>query len=51
MGPKPRPKPIQWSLDKAKRESAKATGFDDALPKLPAPKDRRSNGHSDKKRK
>ena len=41
MGPKPRPKPVQWSLDKAKRESAKSPGFDEAPPKLPMPKERR----------
>ena len=51
MGPKHRPKPAQWSLDKAKRESAKSSGFDEAPPKLPAPKDRRSEGKFEKKAK
>lgn len=44
MGPKPRPRPEQWSLDKAKRDQAKQTTFDQAPPKLPQPKERRPDG-------
>jgi hypothetical protein len=51
MGPKHRPKPAEWSLEKAKRDSAKSSGFDEAPPKLPAPKDRRAEAKSGKKGK
>ena len=44
MGPKPRPKPERWSLDRAKRESASKSSFDDAPPKLPEPKARGEHG-------
>ena len=44
MGPKPRPKPEQWSLDRAKRESAAKPPFDQDAPKLPEPKARGEHG-------
>ncbi len=43
MGPKPRPKPSEWSLDKAKREGA-SKPFDQDTPKLPEPKARGDGG-------
>ena len=43
MGPKPRPKPAQWSLEKAKRESA-SKPFDDMNPRMPQPKERGEHG-------
>lgn len=44
MGPKPRPRPQEWSLEKAKQQSAKDNGFDQRAPKLPEPKPRGEHG-------
>lgn len=43
MGPKHKPQPAQWSLEKAKRESA-TRPFDQSTPKLPEPKARGDGG-------
>ena len=44
MGPKPRPRPERWSLDKAKRDQATVTTFDQESPTLPQPKERGEHG-------